>query len=60
MSPSTLRAGIRTARCPAQAGEARAIIDVVAKDQSNGIVTNEFAADDERFGEPVGLWLHRV
>ena len=40
--------------------EALAVEDVVAEDEGDGIVADEFAADDEGLGETFGLGLDRV
>ena len=41
-------------------GQAVAIEDVVAQDQAHRVGSDEFPADDERLGQAVGRFLHRV
>ena len=40
--------------------QARAVEDIVAEDERDGIASNEIAADDERIGKSARLLLHRI
>ena len=40
--------------------EVGAVEDVVTQDEGGGAASDERSPDDERLGQPVGAWLHRI